>query len=236
MNDNRLYRARLFFQKIYWKEILAVLLLFIAVYFFRTNRQELMAIQHQLHQANELWLLGGLILTILYIFLQAMMYVAAFAAVKGRLHWFTGVELFLKRNLLSIFLPAGGVSSLAYTPSRLRKEAISKTQIHQASAIYAFAGMATVFIVGLPVLIYSLVHSANLSTAWMGIVVVALMITGLILATLSLQKKGSVYQWIIKKFPGWKEKLDELFGVSIDRKYFLQSILYSVALYTFTLP
>ena len=54
-------------------------------------------------------------------------------------------------------------------------------QIHQASGIYAFMGMATVFIIGIPLVIYTLTGPVHLKNAWMGLLVVALTITGLIL-------------------------------------------------------
>lgn len=228
MNKNWFHKATAFIQKLYWREILALLLLFIAVYFFRHERHELLAIGTHIQNADKLWVTVGLLLTVVYILLQAAMYMASFAAVKANLHWFTAVELFLKRNLLSIFLPAGGVSALAYSPSSLRKTHITKTQVHQASAIYAFTGMSTVFIVGLPVLVYALFYSGNMQKAWIGILLVALLLAFLISVTVSLQKKGVVYRFLIKRFPALTNKIDELFLVNVDSKKILLSILFSV--------
>ena len=228
MSSNWFYKAKAFVQKIYWREILAILLLFIAVYFFRHERHELQAIGTHIQNADKNWLLLGLVITAVYILLQAGMYIAAFAAVNAQLHWFTATELFLKRNFLSIFLPAGGVSALAYSPSSLRKRRITKTQVHQASAIYAFAGMSTVFIVGLPVLVFAMFYSGSLQKAWFGLLVVAILLASLVAVTVSLQKKGLIYKFLIKKFPKWATKIDELFLVNVDSKKILLSILFSV--------
>ncbi|MBI2730918.1 MAG: lysylphosphatidylglycerol synthetase family protein [Sphingobacteriales bacterium] len=228
MNNKWFHKTTAFIQKLYWKEILAVLLLFIAVYFFRHERHELKAIGTHIQNADKLWVSFGLILTAIYILLQAAMYMSAFAAVNANLHWFTAVELFLKRNLLSIFLPAGGVSALAYSPASLRKTHITKIQVHQASAIYAFAGMSTVFIVGLPVLVFAMFYSGNMQKAWIGILLVAVLLASLIGITVSLQKRAVVYRFLTKRFPSWVKRIDELFLVNVNSKKILLSILFSV--------
>ena len=101
------------------------------------------------------------------------MYVNSFASIGLPLKWIDAIELFLKRNFLSIFLPAGGVSALAYTPSQLRNRGFNKTQIHQASGLYAFAGLFTVFLVGFPVIIlFALSANQHLQSAWIGLILV----------------------------------------------------------------
>ncbi|MES1223616.1 MAG: ABC transporter permease, partial [Bacteroidota bacterium] len=112
--------------KIYWKEILAVLLLLIAVYFFRSERRELVSIFPHLQQANRSWVIAGIVVTGIYILLQSAMYICGFAAIGSKLTLGKAIELYLKRNFLSVFLPAGGVSSLAYTPARIRKAGFNK--------------------------------------------------------------------------------------------------------------
>lgn len=46
--------------------------------------------------------------------------------------------MFLKRNLLSVFLPAGGFSSLAFFTGEVESRGASKSQIHLASTFFAF--------------------------------------------------------------------------------------------------
>src|SRR5258706_15160741 len=92
-------------KRIYWKEILAVFLLLVAIYFFRSERRELVSIFPQLQKADRGWLIAGLLVTVIHILLQSAMYVTAFNAIGSRLTWGKGVELFLKRNFLSVFLP-----------------------------------------------------------------------------------------------------------------------------------
>jgi phosphatidylglycerol lysyltransferase len=66
---------------------------------------------------------------------------------------------------LSVFLPAGGISSLAYTTPQLRRKN-STNYIHQASAIYGFVGLLTVFLIGIPVIIYSSFIGFSTDNVW----------------------------------------------------------------------
>jgi phosphatidylglycerol lysyltransferase len=128
-------------------------MILLAFVFFRSERKELIQITPNIESADPLWILAGVGVTFLYVFLQSGIYISSFSSIGLPLKWIDAFELFLKRNFLSIFLPAGGVSALAYTPSQLRKRGFNKTQIGQASGLYGFAGLSTVFLVGLPVLV-----------------------------------------------------------------------------------
>ncbi len=214
--------------KAYWREIFAVLLLLTGIFFFRSERKELESLQHQLGEADRLWLWIGIAITGLYILLQAGMYVSSFKAVGSRISWPQSIELFLKRNFLSVFLPAGGISSLAYSPSSIRKSGLSKLQVHQASAIYGFVGLLTVFIVGVPVLVYSFIrtktlHSSHLSL-WI-VLGVLILFLGLFRA---IRKKGKFYHWLLQKFPRLVPRMNELFAVNMSRRYFTVTILLSL--------
>src|SRR6476646_12030290 len=131
--------------------------------------------------ANTLWVWLGVSVTLLYILLQSGMYVTSFRAIASRLSWSNAIELFLKRNLLSVFLPAGGISSLAYSPNSIRKNGLTKMQVHQASGIYAFVGLLTVFIVGVPVLIYSFFNARHILRTWLSLIILFFILVGVYL-------------------------------------------------------
>ena len=150
------------------------------------------------------------------------MYVTSFKAISTRLSWANAVELFLKRNLLSVFLPAGGISSLAYSPNSIRKNGLTKMQVHQASGIYAFVGLLTVFIVGVPVLIYSFFNARNILHTGQSLIILFLILAAAYLIFHSFRQKGRLYQWVQKKFPKFIPSVDELFSANISR-----SILFS---------
>src|SRR6188474_3027237 len=90
--------------KTYWREILAVLFLLVAIFFFRSERRELRSLEYQIGAANAFWVWTGIGVTVLYILLQSGMYVMSFKAISTKLSWVNAIELFLKRNLLSVFL------------------------------------------------------------------------------------------------------------------------------------
>lgn len=212
----------------YWREILALLMLLLAVVFFRSERKELQTIGPQLSQANSLWLITGFAITGLYIFFQAAMYKKAFDAIGLRLKWKDATALFLKRNFISVFLPAGGVSSLAYSPSQIRRQRFNQSQVHQASALYGFAGLLTVFLAGLPVVVYTVISHGQFRNAWTGLLILVAVMASLFLAVRSVQQKKSLYVWIGKKFPSLLPSIDELFAANVHTRHFISVILYSL--------
>ena len=214
--------------KSYGREILAILFLLIGIFFFRSERRELRSLEHHIATATAAWVWLGVGVTFVYIFLQAAMYVASFRAIAARLRWVQAVELYLKRNFLSVFLPAGGISSLAYSPTSIRKNGLSKMKVHQASGIYAFVGLLTVFLVGVPVLIYcffrvrTIVHAGESLILLFSILAVAWLVFS------SFKHKGKIYRWVREKFPKFIPPIDEFFAADISVKPFVFTILFSL--------
>lgn len=217
-----------FSPKAYWREILAVLMLLLAVIFFRSERKELNAIMPQIIAANPFWMMTGVALTVVYFYMQGGMYRKSFSAIGLAMKWGMSVVLFLKRNFVSVFLPAGGVSSLAYSPSQIRKAGYNQTQIHQASGLFGFVGLLTVVIAGLPVLVYTFFNSAQFKNAWIGFAALLLIIFLLYLAVKSIREKGKMYQWVDQKFPSFIPSINELFAANVNRKEFSGIVLYSL--------
>ncbi len=203
-------------------------MILLAFIFFRSERKELLQIIPSLGNADPFWLISGLVVTLLYIFFQSGIYVSSFASIGLSLKWIDSIELFLKRNFLSIFLPAGGVSSLAYTPSQLRKRDFKKTQVHQASGLYGFAGLSTVFLVGFPVVIlYVFSDNKHTNDAWIGLLLVVFILFGIIWIVKSLKQKGRLYDFIVKKIPRTGPLIDELFAANVDNKKYSGAVLFS---------
>lgn len=213
--------------KAHWQEILALLMLLLAVVFFRSERKELQTIIPHIKQANGFWLITGVVVTVIYILLQAGMYVKSFSAIGLRLKWIYAIILFLKRNFISVFLPAGGVSALAYSPSQIRRRGFNQSQIHQASGLFGFAGMLTVVIVGLPVVMYTAINTNKFKNAWLGLIAVVLLIAILFLAVRSVRQKGILYKWIDKRFPSFIPNINELFSAEVNTTQFTGVVAYS---------
>jgi phosphatidylglycerol lysyltransferase len=185
-------------RKLHWKELLAVLFILLAVYFFRQQRHELMSLMPAIERADRFWVITGILVAAAYIVLQAVMYRYSFRSVGGDLDMEGCTDLFLKRNLLSIFLPAGGVSSLAYLPPRLRRSKNSKQQVHQASGIYGFTGIFSVFLVGIPVVGYAILHDESMLDAVSGLVGICLLLGGTVWLVRSFQTRGYAYRLLNK--------------------------------------
>lgn len=158
------------------------------------------------------------------------MYVFSFASIRHKVSLFDSTVLFIKRNFISIFLPAGGISSLAFYTRTLEEKGIRKTQIHFASSIYAFIGILSVLIVGVPAFIYSLLKNTLGSGDWYGLVAIILILVALFLIYRSLMKKGPFYSLIIKWIPTTEVFLNDLQNSKIDKKTFLFTVLVSIVI------
>ncbi|MFT4094368.1 MAG: phosphatidylglycerol lysyltransferase domain-containing protein [Niabella sp.] len=223
-------KAIAFYPKTYWREILALVTLILCYFFFRSERKEIQSLLPHLQQSDPVWITTGVAVTILYILFQSLMYVSSFGTIGSHLFLKDAVELFLKRNFLSVFLPAGSISSLAYTPSQLRKRNLSSTHIHQAGGIYAFIGLLTVFIVGIPVIFYSVSHIQQLHNAWTGMIVLFVLLSFIVAGYVSLKNKGIVYRLTIKYFPASLNFIEEFRTSKFNKKEYLITILFSLGI------
>lgn len=230
MNDLLKKKGKWFSAVAYWREILAVLMLLLAFMFFRSERKELLVIIPHIKAATPIWIAAGIILTVVYILLQAGMYRKSFSAIGLSLNWGYALVLFLKRNFISVFLPAGGISSLAYSPSQIRKAGFNQTQVHQASGIFGFVGLLTVLIAGLPVLGYTFFKSNLFASAWIGFLSVLLICVTLYLLVRSVHHKGKIYQLLERYFPQLIPAISELFAANVNQRQFLGVIFYSLGI------
>jgi len=205
-------------------------MLLLAVVFFRSERKELHAIIPQIIAANTSWLFAAFALTIIYFYLYGGMYRKSFSAVGLLLPWNDAVILFLKRNFISVFLPAGGISSLAYSPSQIRKAGFNRSQVNQASALFGFIGLLSVFIAGLPVIIFTVFFKNQFTNAWVGLVMLFLLLIGLFVVARSVKQKKGIYNWISKKFPAVVSFLDEIFSSNINTEEFAKATFFSLAI------
>ncbi|MBZ4191453.1 phosphatidylglycerol lysyltransferase domain-containing protein [Niabella beijingensis] len=230
MKERLLKQIRRFSPKTYWKEILAVLVILLAFVFFRSERKELQSIMPQLRAADGSWIIAGLAVSALYVLLQALMYIYSFRAMGMQLKLSDAVELFLKRNFLSVFLPAGGISSLAYTTSQLRKRNLNATQIHQASAIYGYVGLLTVFLIGVPVILYTIGKQRHAGAAGLSLLLLGLLLGAVFFIVYSFREKRKLYLWISRKFPSVINNIDEIFSGTVNRQQLWRTIAASLAI------
>ena len=217
-----------FLKKLHLKEAIAVLFILVAIYFFRKEREELRAIIPALRESDMRYIVLGVAVTCIYILCQSGMYVYSFATVKSKLSWKLAIELYLKRNFLSVFLPAGGITALAYMPNSLRASEVHKRSIHQASGIYAFVGMLSLFIVGVPVIVYTIFQTRHIAHATSGLIILAVLLSAVAYLIYSLRTKGVVYTLMVKFFPSVEKRLAEIFDFNFSRTGFSITTAFSI--------
>ncbi|MDP4292747.1 MAG: lysylphosphatidylglycerol synthase domain-containing protein, partial [Bacteroidota bacterium] len=198
------------------------------IFFVKHEHGEFNQIGKTLNTAQPLWVIIGIAISSVYIGLQALMYVFSFRCIHKSITFQSAVLLFLKRNFISVFLPAGGVSSLAFFTKPLEEQDISKTKIHFASSIYAFVGILSVLVVAIPAVIYTLIRETTSSGEIYGLLgLVGL--TGLLLwAFSSITHNGMVYRFILRLDPELSLLIDEIKSQVINRKAFIWNLIVSI--------
>jgi phosphatidylglycerol lysyltransferase len=217
-------------KKTFWQVTLALLMLLLCVFFIKNEHLEFLKIRDTLIGANLYFVALGVLVTGIYIFLQAYMYVKSFHTIGQDISIKSALELFLKRNLISVFLPAGGFASLAFFTKNIEKQNISKTQIYYASYVYGICGLITVAVVAIPTILYLLFKNALSTNILWAFGALLLLIFALFYIARSLYKKGTVYKLLLKFRPGLAVTIDELESNEFNLKQFLLTNLVSMGI------
>lgn len=214
--------------KIIRQFIFTIFFIGIGIWFIKHERSELGQVKNVIADASSFWVIYGIILAVIYIGLQALMYFASFEAIQSEISFKQAVILFLKRNFVSVFLPAGGISSLAFFTKPIEKSGVKPTQIHFASILYGFVGILSVIIVAIPALIYSLFQGTAGSGEWYAFMAIVFLSVFIFCIYKSILIKGSIYRFIIKFFPSAEIFMDDFRNNKINKKKFWQIVFYSV--------
>jgi phosphatidylglycerol lysyltransferase len=213
-------------KKIIIQFLLTAIFIYTAVWFINHERPEIGNVRNILVSANMYWIFAGLVLVAVYIFLRGLMYVTSFASINIHVSMPDGILLFLKRNFISVFLPAGGVSSLIFFTNDIEKKGITKSQIFFASSVNAFTGILTVAIVALPVFLF--VVSGESSGRWLALGSVSLILGAFVFAFYSLIRKTSVYRLALRMFPAWAVIIEDMSNHRIKLVPFMYTVLISI--------
>lgn len=181
--------------------LLSALFIGLGIWFFHHEAAEISKVTAELTTATPLLVLLGIVVTALYIITHSFMYRSAFAALDAKITIKAGLVLFLKRNFISLFLPAGGVSSLAFFTDEIEKTNISKTKIHFASSLYGFIGIVSVVIIAIPVFVYGLTTRNVNGDEWIALVTVIFLLATLYILFRNIIGKGWMYRLIKRYYP-----------------------------------
>lgn len=215
-------------RKIAIQFIISIFFIGLGIWFLKHEQTELSQIKNSLINISWQWIFIGIAIAVFYFVLQGLMYVASFASVNAKVSLKEAILLFLKRNFISVFIPAGGFSSLAFFTKNLEQEGNSKTQIHLASTIYAFIGILSVVIMTIPVFIYAFINSTIDNSEWIALISIVAFLVGIIIAYKSILKKALIYKLLLKWFPKLDFYINSIDIHTIDRKNFLKAVFYSI--------
>lgn len=227
MTKQRPLISRLLYNKLFLQLILAIFMIGIAIFFISHEHLEVVKIRQQLANCNPWWVLSGISLTGIYLLFQGLMYKHSFKAIGKKITFKSGVRLFLKRNLVSVFLPAGGFSSLLFFSKEVENEGASKSQIHLASTFFGFISMMSVVLMAIPILGFALFNKHIGETEMMGFGGLLILIIIIVLLLTSLFKKGKAYRLLARFSPSSALILDEMSTVKIQKVEILKVLLYS---------
>jgi phosphatidylglycerol lysyltransferase len=214
--------------KIMTQFLFTTLFIVLAAWFVFHQKHELNTVRLVIADANKFWILAGLILVLFYIFIQGVMYVTSFASINVRLNLWSAIILFLKRNFVSVFLPAGAVSSLAFFSNEIERKGITKTQVYISSSIYAFVGILSVVIVAIPAFLF-VVSGGNIGEGkWYALAGVIMILFLFVYVYYSFLRKGKLYDWVVRIYPKAEIFIEEIKNNKINRKQFLFTVLVSV--------
>jgi phosphatidylglycerol lysyltransferase len=208
--------------------LFTALFIILAAWFTFHQKRELFHVRNLLTEANRYWVITGLALVLFYIFIQGAMYVTSFASINTKLKLWDAIILFLKRNFISVFLPAGAVSSLAFFSNEIEKKGITRTQVYFASSIYAFVGILSVVIVAIPAFVFVVSGGSIGMDKWYALAAVMAILLIFVFVYYSLLKKGKLYNWILKVYPKAELFIEDLKNNKINQKQFVYTVLISV--------
>lgn len=219
--------------KIIGSYIFTLFFIGLAIWFINHERGELQQVRHLVVTSKWDWITFGIALSVAYVFVHGMMYKASFAAVGSKVGLMDATMLYLKRNFISVFLPAGGVSSLAFFSGDIEKKGVNKSQVNFASSIYGFVGILSVVVIAIPVFIYAIFKGSIGAGEWIGLIAVFVLIGFIYLIYRSIANGGKLYQFIIKYIPMVDVFLGEFKNNQIERNSFIHTFLWSMLIEIF---
>ena len=217
--------------KIFVQFILTSLFIALGVVFIKNEHSEIIQVKNALLSTKPRWIIIGIASTLVYILLQGQMYVYSFKSVRLKVSLGNATRLFIKRNFVSVFLPAGGVSSLAFFSNTIGNNTTKKSQIHFASSIYGFVGILSVIIVAIPALLYSNLSGGSFqANEWYALISIIILMAVLVWIFRSVCHKGYFFSLLIRHIPEAEAFISELNEHQIDNKQLTYTVLTSIVI------
>jgi phosphatidylglycerol lysyltransferase len=208
---------------------LAGVMLWFAFHFLTHKGVQLSQIKDAIEQANAQWLYLGIAVTLLYILLHAEMYRLCFNALGLKVGIGHLIRLYLKRNTVGVFLPAGFISSQAFFNKEITQlEGIEDRDVLSASGMYTIAGLVSIIIVVVPALGWMLTKNLLPAGSVEAFLTVSALLFGLLFLSFNFVRHGKVYQLTQKYLPHFTAHLDGLDWSRFQGRFFTYAILVSI--------
>lgn len=107
---------------------------------------------------------------------------------------------------------------MAVFTSEVEDGKVTKSQIHLASALFAFSSILSVVVVAIPILGFALLKFDLQPAELLGIGFLLILILCFFVFLYSVAKKGKAYRWLSHIRPSMILFLDEMIAQKIDRK------------------
>ncbi|NVO18603.1 MAG: lysylphosphatidylglycerol synthetase family protein [Bacteroidetes bacterium] len=209
---------------------LALITLAFCFYFIKHEGFELQQSIQLISHAQWNWVLFGIVVSVFYLLVHAGMYVASFSSIQAKISLGSALILSLKRSFISVLLPAGGVSSLAFFTQAIERKGISRTKIHLASTIYGITAFGSLAIITIPAVII-LAGTNELSTT---IIYAVATLFGIIFLSIgafrSFVKGKYLFKLASRFFPSLITFYEELMEQSYSKSGLLLTLLYSISI------
>lgn len=215
--------------KVILQVALGLVFIAFAIYFFSHEIGEFSQVRTTLTTANPKLVIYGLVLLGAFIVVQGMMYRQSFRVIHEDIRLSTGMSLYLKRNLVSVFLPAGVLTNLLFfNESVSRREGVARSQIFFASSIFSFCSIVSGIIVGIPAVVWLLIRQSVSGRMVLGIATTVLLLALVTFLVISFVRRGWMFQLLEKRAPAFLQLLQEMGNQSFNKKRFFLVIGLSV--------
>jgi phosphatidylglycerol lysyltransferase len=215
----------------FWFKTILILCIVALIYqFLQQGKVEIPQLINRLKDADKKWLLIGALLCFLFVFLQGEMYYWSFRSVQEKIPRGLAIQLYLKRNFVSVFLPVGSISSLATFSQSIENEGITKLKMGVASAVYLVVGIVTLWVVAIPILFFT-AQSQHIDTiAYVSLIVLTCLLIALILFVINLKKRGKSLQLLTKYAPNSVAQINDLLATPMNTRALIMVNLASLGL------
>lgn len=213
----------------HWRKIIYIILCVLFVYFVINGKAEIFNLRTSIESARPLYLIMGVVATLIFITLQANIFKLNLEVVEGKVPLFICAVIYLKRFFISSFIPVGFSASQYTFTSRLENYNLRKPQIHLASTFYLLSGYISYLIISVPTIIYLMLKNQS-KPSWGLVIVFLIWLVYFVYKelTLLLKKSGFLYGLIKKRFPKIYKNLDEIYESQINLTPFLKSIILAI--------